>query len=187
MHLTTCLSRSIGYTYKCLGAGIWALRQAIEEPPTTPEEGALLFERLITALTMQGGDADTYVFPRPGVRARADAGCVRIQELCCGRIASGMPPHERGSSTTLDGGALRLGLARSEVGCRCVFAGYLSARHARRPPPTYTPAGPYDPHGDADTLLDAGKGMLAEEELERRWSSLIKGLEEKVAEETRGK
>lgn len=55
------------------------------------------------------------------------------------------------------------------------------------PPPTYTPAGPYDPHGDADTLLDAGKGMLAEEELERRWSLLIKGLEEKVAEETRGK
>ncbi|KAG9097533.1 hypothetical protein FRC06_007460 [Ceratobasidium sp. 370] len=48
--------RAIGYTLKCLGAGTWALRKALETPE---DERAGLFERCITDITMQGGDADT--------------------------------------------------------------------------------------------------------------------------------
>ncbi|KAB5593910.1 ADP-ribosylglycohydrolase [Ceratobasidium theobromae] len=46
----------IGYTYKCLGAGVWALRKALD----TPQPGhSGLFEECITEITMQGGDGDT--------------------------------------------------------------------------------------------------------------------------------
>ncbi|CAE6436168.1 unnamed protein product [Rhizoctonia solani] len=46
----------IGYTFKCLGAGTWALREALG----TPESKMVgLFERCITEITMQAGDADT--------------------------------------------------------------------------------------------------------------------------------
>ncbi|KAG8746099.1 hypothetical protein FRC10_006202 [Ceratobasidium sp. 414] len=48
--------QAIGYTLKCLGAGTWALRKALETPD---DQRAGLFERCITDITMQGGDADT--------------------------------------------------------------------------------------------------------------------------------
>ncbi|KAG8700029.1 hypothetical protein FRC09_006217 [Ceratobasidium sp. 395] len=48
--------QEIGYTLKCLGAGTWALRQALE---TAEDQRPGLFERCITEITMQGGDADT--------------------------------------------------------------------------------------------------------------------------------
>ncbi|KDQ20018.1 hypothetical protein BOTBODRAFT_125553 [Botryobasidium botryosum FD-172 SS1] len=50
---------AIGYTYKCLGAGVWALRQILTTPPITPTAKALAYEKIITDLTMQGGDGDT--------------------------------------------------------------------------------------------------------------------------------
>jgi hypothetical protein len=61
---------SIGYTYKALGAGTWALREAIRLSPspnsrTSPESNrpntipSEIFEWLITQITMEGGDADT--------------------------------------------------------------------------------------------------------------------------------
>ncbi|CAE6413977.1 unnamed protein product [Rhizoctonia solani] len=46
----------IGYTFKCLGAGTWALREALS---TTESNRSGIFERCITEITMQGGDADT--------------------------------------------------------------------------------------------------------------------------------
>jgi hypothetical protein len=57
-------NRWIAYTYKTLAAGIWALRQGLAaingndsniENDTLP----LAFERIITELTMAGGDSDT--------------------------------------------------------------------------------------------------------------------------------
>ncbi|KAG8691531.1 hypothetical protein FRC08_010157 [Ceratobasidium sp. 394] len=48
--------QAIGYTLKCLGAGTWALRKALETPE---DKRAGLFEQCITEITMQGGDADT--------------------------------------------------------------------------------------------------------------------------------
>ncbi|CAE7151326.1 unnamed protein product [Rhizoctonia solani] len=46
----------IGYTFKCLGAGTWALREALGTPESNR---AGIFERCITEITMQAGDADT--------------------------------------------------------------------------------------------------------------------------------
>ncbi|CAE6518713.1 unnamed protein product [Rhizoctonia solani] len=46
----------IGYTLKCLGAGTWALREALGAPES---DKTRLFERCITEITMQAGDADT--------------------------------------------------------------------------------------------------------------------------------
>jgi len=62
---------SIGYTFKCLGAGMWSLRKAIEwraefdasGDTTASVEGGVherdIFERVITDITNEGGDADT--------------------------------------------------------------------------------------------------------------------------------
>ncbi|QRV73781.1 ADP-ribosylglycohydrolase [Ceratobasidium sp. AG-Ba] len=49
--------QKIGYTLKCLGAGIWALRQAMKAETKLGRDD--LFEQCITEITMQGGDADT--------------------------------------------------------------------------------------------------------------------------------
>ncbi|CAG7850575.1 SubName: Full=Related to ADP-ribosylglycohydrolase, putative-Aspergillus flavus {ECO:0000313/EMBL:CCA69891.1} [Serendipita indica DSM 11827] len=54
--------RSIGYTYKCLASGVWALRQglkAIQHPGETNGDISTVFERVITDLTMAAGDSDT--------------------------------------------------------------------------------------------------------------------------------
>jgi len=58
-HLLTLCSSSIGYTYKCLASGTWALSKALQNPTSTHEEKQSMFEQLITELTMAGGDADT--------------------------------------------------------------------------------------------------------------------------------
>ena len=44
--------RGIGYTYRCIGAGVWAYRQYVHE------DGAD-FRSVLTAVAMEGGDADT--------------------------------------------------------------------------------------------------------------------------------
>jgi hypothetical protein len=40
--------RKIGYTFKCIGSGVWALRQPLDN-----------FKLVMTKLVMEGGDADT--------------------------------------------------------------------------------------------------------------------------------
>jgi len=47
---------SIGYTYKCLGAGIWGLRATTG---TTTDPSCMTFDEMIQTLVSQGGDADT--------------------------------------------------------------------------------------------------------------------------------
>ncbi|KAF8757983.1 ADP-ribosylglycohydrolase [Rhizoctonia solani] len=42
--------------FKCLGAGTWALRKVLNTPESNKSG---IFERCITEITMQGGDADT--------------------------------------------------------------------------------------------------------------------------------
>lgn len=49
---------SIGYTYKCLATGVWALRQGVIATQNRAH-GPSVFEKVITELTMAGGDADT--------------------------------------------------------------------------------------------------------------------------------
>jgi len=53
------ISSTIGYTYKCLASGIWALRQGIRAMQANASDLSSVFERVITELTMAGGDADT--------------------------------------------------------------------------------------------------------------------------------
>ncbi|CAE6373777.1 unnamed protein product [Rhizoctonia solani] len=48
--------QQIGYTLKCLGAGTWALREVLSTPESNRSG---IFERCITEITMQAGDADT--------------------------------------------------------------------------------------------------------------------------------
>ncbi|PVG02450.1 ADP-ribosylglycohydrolase [Serendipita vermifera] len=53
---------AIGYTLKCLAAGVWGLRQGLKALNESPSNGSILrqqFEKVITDLTMAGGDADT--------------------------------------------------------------------------------------------------------------------------------
>ena len=57
--LTTQTSSSIGYTYKCLASGIWALRQGVAAVKSGVQDRPSVFEKAITELTMAGGDADT--------------------------------------------------------------------------------------------------------------------------------
>jgi ADP-ribosylglycohydrolase len=53
----------MGYVYKCLGSAILLLRQAVRaviQEDTRPLATQVhLFEKLVTALVMEGGDADT--------------------------------------------------------------------------------------------------------------------------------
>lgn len=49
----------MGYTYKCIASGTWALSKALRRSTSTHEEKQRVFEQLITELTMAGGDADT--------------------------------------------------------------------------------------------------------------------------------
>ena len=53
---TLRLDEMIGYTFKPVGCAIWALREAARRPDAAP---AALFEELVTAVTMEAGDADT--------------------------------------------------------------------------------------------------------------------------------
>ncbi|CAE7523891.1 unnamed protein product [Symbiodinium pilosum] len=48
--------KTIGFTFKCLGAGIWALKQDGSRPRGP---GGLLFRNVLNELILAGGDADT--------------------------------------------------------------------------------------------------------------------------------
>src|SRR6187402_2286036 len=53
-------SRKMGYAYKCLATAILCLRLAMREEIANPVLGGSdTFEKLITDLIMEGGDADT--------------------------------------------------------------------------------------------------------------------------------
>ncbi|KAF9172110.1 hypothetical protein BGX21_002886 [Mortierella sp. AD011] len=54
-------SRSIGYTFKCIGIAYYGATRREDPSPTSPEYGgpAGLFRGLMEQVTLQGGDADT--------------------------------------------------------------------------------------------------------------------------------
>mmetsp|Transcript_62960 Transcript_62960/g.148331 ORF Transcript_62960/g.148331 Transcript_62960/m.148331 type:complete len:161 (+) Transcript_62960:1063-1545(+) len=49
-------SSGIGYTFKCLGAALWALRHCQTGPGV---DGEAEFTRVVRAIVREGGDADT--------------------------------------------------------------------------------------------------------------------------------
>lgn len=50
--------KTIGFTFKCLGAGLWALKQSVGAQGTSGTSGQL-FRKVLNELVLAGGDADT--------------------------------------------------------------------------------------------------------------------------------
>lgn len=83
-------SMKMGYVYKCLGAAILSLRLAIREAPYDAIETGVrvegspsaIFERIITEITFEAGDADTNA-------------CAAGALLGCWLGYSALPPHWR--------------------------------------------------------------------------------------------
>jgi len=137
-------TRSIGYTYKCLASGIWALRQGLAAN-MGPSAGAgdsgpkpsLIFEKVITEITMAAGDSDTN-------------GAVAGSLLGTLFGYSNLPVdwvHDLEHKNWL--------LSKADA------AIYLSLCEGP----------PYDSTKDPDNLVDGGKGDMTPKEVETQWRS----------------
>ncbi|KAG9057035.1 hypothetical protein FS842_008869 [Serendipita sp. 407] len=134
--------RSIGYTFKCLATGVWALRKGLVAKNTiqTPNAPSLAstFERLITELTMAGGDSDT-------------------NAAVAGSMLGALFGHSNLPSEwlqDLNGGEWLLKKADA--------AAYLILREGE----------PYDHKTDQDNLVDGGKGDMSKQELDAKWAKV---------------
>ena len=74
--------KTIGFTFKCLGAGLWALKQSVGAQGTSGTSGQL-FRKVLNELVLAGGDADTN-----GAVAGALLGC---------RLGFSQLPADKGS------------------------------------------------------------------------------------------
>jgi ADP-ribosylglycohydrolase len=142
--------RKIGYVYKCLGSAVLVLRLAIRYGTGVNLGSQDLFETLITDLIMKGGDADTNACVAGGLLG-ALVGYSRL------------PPHwERGIRNRqwllrkAESLTLRVGILESHLGEK-----------------------EKSPEADPDTALDGGKGMLSEEQIEKRWKDFVLMILEK--------
>jgi ADP-ribosylglycohydrolase len=136
------IDSSIGYTFKCLASGIWALRQALaakqealatKSTPSFPS----IFERIITKLTMAGGDSDTN-------------GAVAGSLLGAGFGYSNLPAQWVQDLKHRD-------WLLSKVDASI----YLSLGEGT----------PYDSKKDQDNLVDGGKGYMTQEEVDKQWGA----------------
>lgn len=136
------IGSSIGYTFKCLASGIWALRQGLAAKQqafattSTPDFSAI-FERIITELTMAGGDSDTN-------------GAVAGSLLGAGFGYSNLPAEWVQDLKHRD-------WLLSKVDA----AIYLSLGDGT----------PYDSKKDQDNLVDGGKGDMTQEEVDKQWDA----------------
>jgi len=167
-------STTIGYTYKALGAGVYSLRQIMSQfphsslssessPNPNPNTKAENYERLITQLTMAGGDADT--------------NCAVAGPLIGAWIGlSSLPDHwvrelKHGSwlLAKADTAGSLLGLVPK--GSYTLIMGGREIQVM-----DYGSEG-YDRERDTDTLFDAGKGAMSKEEVDAMWKVLCENLE----------
>ncbi|KAH8651568.1 ADP-ribosylglycohydrolase [Tricladium varicosporioides] len=142
-------SQKMGYVYKCLGSAILALRLAMRREASPNSHGTQLFEKIITELVMEGGDADTNA-------------CVAGALLGAWVGHARLPSHWRdglSNGTWLDGKAqklsLKLGISGQGTG----------------------PSQAVD--NDPDTALDGGKGMLSKQQLDKRERDFVMMILEK--------
>lgn len=145
--------QSIGYTYKCLASGIWALRQGIAamNDKNTEHDASYLpstFERIITDLTMAGGDSDTN-----GAVAGSLLGAV---------FGYSNLPHQWREDLK----------HRDWLVSKADAALYLVLREG--------PA--YDYENDVDNLIDGGKGDMTKEELDAKWAVMIETLHRRTGD-----
>ncbi|KAJ3047387.1 hypothetical protein HK097_011575 [Rhizophlyctis rosea] len=124
----------IGYTYRTLGSGLWALSQLLNCLTTNPSASpASTFKSLITELTIQGGDADT--------------NCAVAGALMGAVVGySGLPKEWLK-------GLIHHHWLLGKVNAALELMGVLEGARYR-----------WDE--DDDTLVDGGKGLRSEEELD---------------------
>lgn len=158
---------SMGFVYKCLGAGILALRRAMrltrasiifaESSSTTYKEsqqagdhvGAVAFEEIITEITMLGGDADTNC-------------CVAGALVGAWVGFDGLPEHWLGGLQHRE-----WLVSKSERLSRLI--GIMEQSTEEEQP-------------DSDTAPDGGKGLLSREELEKRDLKFVEMVLKKAEE-----
>ncbi|KAH6662779.1 ADP-ribosylglycohydrolase-domain-containing protein [Halenospora varia] len=143
-------SQKMGYVYKCLGSAILALRLAMRREASPNSHGTQLFEKIITELVMEGGDADTNACVA-GALLGAWVGHARLPSLWQDGLSNG---------TWLYGKAQKMSL---ELG--------ISVQNSGQSQNTT--------HDDPDTALDGGKGMLTKQQLDRRERDFVMMILEK--------
>jgi hypothetical protein len=150
------IDSSIGYTFKCLASGIWALRQGLVAKQeafatkSTPDFPSV-FERIITELTMAGGDSDTN-------------GAVAGSLLGAGFGYSNLPAEWVQDLKHRD-------WLLSKVDA----AIYLSLGDGTL----------YDSKKDQDNLVDGGKGDMTQEEVDKQWDAFEEMKYKRIADYTK--
>jgi hypothetical protein len=145
------LNSSIGYTYKCIAAGIWALRQglaAINGNDSNIENNTLpsVFERIITELTMAGGDSDT--------------NCA-----VAGSLLGTLFGHSNLPSQWVKDLKHHDWLLSKADAAIYLITGW---------------GVPYAPDQDPDNLVDGGKGKMSKQELKVRWASFSQSCDRRT-------
>ncbi|OJD20341.1 hypothetical protein ACJ73_08326, partial [Blastomyces percursus] len=151
-------SRKMGYVYKTFGAAVLALRLGMrqtgyrlkdrsDDGAAKPPHATDVFEKVITELTFEGGDADTNA-------------CVAGALLGCLFGYNSLPPQWRDGMVRLDWVVGKCEALNQMVGVQasCVDTG-------QRPR--------YRGSQDPDTAIDGGKGLLNAEELNKREREFI--------------
>ncbi|PGH03931.1 hypothetical protein GX51_03767 [Blastomyces parvus] len=146
-------SQKMGYVYKTFGAAILALRLGMRQTGDELKEGRsddgaakspphAAFEKVITELTFEGGDADTNA-------------CVAGALLGCWFGYNSLPPQWRDGMVHLD-----WMVGKSEALSQIVGVETSSVGLGQRPR--------YQGSCDPDTAIDGGKGLLSAKELKQR-------------------
>jgi hypothetical protein len=185
---------SIGYTYKALGAGLWALRQAMvfhpyatptssaspqvtsssTLPATTSAHPSETFTRLITQLTMAAGDADTNCAVA-GPLIGAWFGYRNLPTEWERELK-----HREWLLEKADAAGKLLGLSMESP---TADPGEASADLSENADVGPGHGSPYDWEGDTDTLIDAGKGSMSKEEIDAVWAVLIENMHSRQGKE----
>ncbi|OCK76513.1 ADP-ribosylglycohydrolase [Lepidopterella palustris CBS 459.81] len=147
-------SQKMGYVYKCLGSAVLTLRRGIR---ATSGRGTDLFERLMTDLVMQGGDADTNA-----AAAGAFLGCWVGYSNLPGDWRDGLAHREWLMKKTER--VMRV-VGVTEVGGGGEGEGKDDGGKV-----------------DLDTAPDGGKGLLSKSQLEERERAFVTALLMKIQE-----
>jgi ADP-ribosylglycohydrolase len=152
-------SYKMGYVYKCLGVAVLALRMGMRQDPARMDT----FEKIITEITMHGGDADTNA---------CAAGALLGALLGYSRL-----PHDWREGISHGDWLVQKSEALSRV------AGISQAGKGGDANANVD---------DPDTALDGGRGMLTKEQTDQRERDLIfniltKQKERREAEESKKK
>ncbi|KKZ66624.1 hypothetical protein EMCG_00187 [[Emmonsia] crescens] len=149
-------SQKMGYVYKAFGAAILALRLGMRQAGhesrsdgAAQEPHSVVFEKVITQLTFEGGDADTNA-------------CVAGALLGCWFGYNSLPPQWRDAMQHVAWMMGKCQALSQIVGGEELFVDhYHILGHGLQPPR-------YKGSEDPDTAIDGGKGLMSTQELKER-------------------